>query len=70
MVYMPSTPSTPSMIPMNIPRTGPCSPTQIPTQVSSTGLGYEFVPLTPCSQLASICPRDGILTVLHAAIPT
>ena len=42
MVYMPSTPSTPSMMPMNIPRT--CSPTQIPTQVSSTGLGYEFVP--------------------------
>lgn len=42
MVYMPSTPSTPSMMPITIPRT--CSPTQIPTQLSSTGLGYEYVP--------------------------
>jgi len=42
MVYMPSTPASPSMVPISIPRT--CSPTQIPTQLSSTGLGYDFVP--------------------------
>jgi hypothetical protein len=32
MVYMPSTPASPSMVPVTIPRT--CSPTQIPTQLS------------------------------------
>ncbi len=42
MVYMPSTPTSPSMVPVTIPRT--CSPTEIPTQLSSTGLGYDFVP--------------------------
>jgi len=42
MVYMPSTPASPSMVPVTIPRT--CSPTQIPTQLSSTGFGYDFVP--------------------------
>ena len=42
MVYMPSTPASPSMVPVTIPRT--CSPTQIPTQLSSTSLGYDFVP--------------------------
>jgi hypothetical protein len=45
MVYMPSTPASPSMLPVTIPRT--CSPTQIPTQLSSTGLGYDFVQQNP-----------------------
>ena len=42
MVYMPSTPTSPSMVPVTFPCT--CSPTQIPSQLSSTGLGYDFVP--------------------------
>ena len=41
MVYMPSTPASPSMAPVTLPRT--CSPTQITSQLSSTGLGYDFV---------------------------
>ena len=48
MVYMPSTPSTPSTMPMNIPRTR--SATQIPTQVSSTGLA---LPICPTEHLVS-----------------
>jgi hypothetical protein len=40
MVYMPSTPTTPSMVPMSIPRT--CSPTQTPTQLPSAGMDYAF----------------------------
>ena len=42
MVYMPSTPSTPSMAPISIART--TSPTQIPAQLSSGGMGYDYVP--------------------------
>lgn len=42
MVYMPSTPSTPSMTPLSIART--TSPTQIQTPLSSGGMGYDYVP--------------------------
>jgi hypothetical protein len=41
MVYIPSTPASPSMVPVTIPRI--CSPTQIASQLSSTGLGYDFM---------------------------
>jgi len=42
MVYMPSTPTTPSMVPISIART--TSPTEIPVQLSSGGMGYDYVP--------------------------
>ena len=43
MVYMPSTPTTPSMVPIAIART--CSPnTQVPAQLSSGCMGYDYVP--------------------------
>jgi len=41
MVYMPSTPSTPSMVPISMPRNS--SPAQI-SQLSSGGMGYDYVP--------------------------
>ena len=42
MVYVSSTPTSPSMVPVTIPRT--YSPTQIPSWLSPTSLGYDFVP--------------------------
>jgi hypothetical protein len=42
MVYMPSTPSSPSMVPIPLART--CSPNRTPTQLPSTGVDYSFPP--------------------------
>jgi hypothetical protein len=42
MVYMPSTPTTPPMIPLTISRT--CSPADASAQLSPGGIGYDYVP--------------------------
>jgi len=42
MVYMPSTPTTPSMMPMSIART--CSPSETPDQLPSACVDYAFPP--------------------------
>ena len=57
MVYMPSTPASPSMVPVTTPRT--CSPMQIPSQLSSTGLGYDFVPQSASFMSAYNNPPQG-----------
>ncbi len=57
MVYMPSTPASPSMVPITMPRT--CSPTEITSQLSSTGLGYDFVPSHPSLVPAYNNPPQG-----------
>src|ERR1700675_323667 len=57
MVYMPSTPASPSMVPVTIPHT--CSPTQIHTQLSSTGFGYDFVPTNASFMPAYNNPPQG-----------
>jgi hypothetical protein len=55
------------MVPVTVPCT--CSPTQIPTQLSSTGLGYDFVPSNALFVAAyNNNPQDGIPTMLGAAI--
>ena len=57
MVYMPSMPISSSMVPVTLPCT--CSPTQIPSQLSSTGLGYDFVPQNTSFMSAYNNPPQG-----------
>ena len=57
MMYMASTPTTPSMVPLTMART--CSPTEIPTHLTSAGMEYDFSPTAPGALLQTFNQPQG-----------